>query len=137
MAVTPNSLVTPQSMYTNVVTCTAAKTDLTNNTNAVQLIAAANNPDGGFVKRLWAIPRGSIAATQLQLYRASSGGALFLADSSVLPVFNNANGVAITKGDFGFSADEPMRLRAGEELWVGIGVAASSGIDFVVEFERF
>jgi hypothetical protein len=138
MAVTPNSLITPQSVVAATAVCVAAKTDLTTTTSAQRLVAAASNPNGGLVKRLFAIPRGTAPAMQLQLYRSINAGVtLTLADSAQLPAFTASTAAAVTKGDFGYTADAPLRLQAGEELWVGTGVAVAAGVVFVAEIEAF
>lgn len=139
MAVTPNSVVTPQNVKHSTAVCTAAKTDLSNNTNAVRLLAAASNVNGVLVKRVYAIPRGTSVATQLQLFTSKDAGVtLSFSNSALLPAYTNSNNTRVEKGEFtDITADFPARLEAGEELWCGTGVALTAGIVFHVEYEAF
>lgn len=138
MSVTANSVVTPQIVRTATAVCTAAKTTYNDNANAVRLIGAATNPNGALVKRLFAIPRSTVGATQLQLYRSPDAGTtLVLAESALMSAYTMAQTTAAPKTDFGYSDGAPMRLAAGEELWAGIGFSVTGGIAFIAEYEAY
>lgn len=134
-----NDPVFTQGIVTKTVTCTAAKTTYNDATNAVRLVPAASVPNGGLVKRLYAIPRATATDTQLQVYRSyDTGVTLLFADSTLLAAYTMSQTTAAPKADFGFSGTFPMRLAPGEELWVATGVACTGGgIDFVAEVEVF
>ncbi len=139
MASPANSLITPQNVKTNAVLCVNAKTNLQDSTNAVRLIAQDQVPNGGLIKRLYAIPRGATASdTQIQLYRSFNFGvSLLLADTAVLPTYQPVAGSAIVKGEFPATPDAPFRVGATEEIWVAIGTASAAGIVIVVEYEAY
>lgn len=139
MAVTPGSVILPQTTVTTTAVCTTAKSTYADATNAVRLVAAGSVPNGGLLKHLSGIARASITDCQLQLYRsADSGVTLRLADSALLPSYTLAGSTAITKGIFAAITDDtPFRLGVGEELWVGIGINAASGVVFSAEVEAY
>jgi hypothetical protein len=138
MSTQPNSIVTPQNVVTATAVCTAAKSTYADNANAVRLLPAASNPNGSMVKHLTAMPRGTVAPTQLQLFRSpDQGQTLNLVDSTLMGAYTLSQTTAIPKSDFGYSAFTPLRVEPGEELWVGIGVALAAGVIFSVEYEAF
>lgn len=140
MAETPNSFISPQHVKTSTAVVTSAKADYTTSpTGAVRLLAAASVPNGALVKRLTAISKGgNPSANQLQLYRSyDSGVTVVFADSSVLPAYSLATSTAVTKGDFGYTNDSPLRVQAGEELWVATAATLAAGVVFIVEYEAF
>ena len=138
MSTTPNNVILPQSVQTAYAICTAAKTTYANNANGVRLLPAASVPNGALVKRCYAIPRNSVVTTQLQLFRSpDQGTTLILSDSALMGAYTMSQTTAIPKTDFGYGVSLPVRVEAGEELWVGIGVALSAGVVFIVEYEAF
>lgn len=138
MAETPNSIVTPQHVKTAYAVCTAAKSDYTSTTNAVRLLPLATVPNGALVKKVTAIPRGSNpTSNKLHLYGSPDGTTMYLTDSALLPAYSDSTGTATTKADFGYTNDAPLRVQAGEELWVATSVAVTGGVVFRVEYEAF
>jgi hypothetical protein len=139
MAVTANSLITPQGVRTVVKTASEAKPSKITNTNVVKIISQDMVPNGALIKRCYAIPRGNVAAAlQCHLYRSYDfGSTLFFADSVTMPAYAGTAGVAVPKADFGATNDDPIRLNPTEELFIAIDTASTSGIDFVIEFEAF
>lgn len=134
MAVTPNSIVTPQQVLTANVSATAAKTDLTTAANAVAILGAQAN--GCIIYKITALPRATVGATQLQLYRSRDAGVtLHLINLVVMPAYTLATTTAPTITDFGYSESNPLRLGNTDALYVGIGVALASGITFDVQLE--
>jgi hypothetical protein len=72
MAVTANSIVTPQGIKSASAVCTAAKTTLNDSTNAVKILTPGAN--GSVLYGLKALARATVTATQLQLYRSPDNG---------------------------------------------------------------
>lgn len=140
MTTSPNSLITPQTPATSFATVTLAKTALTgSNTGAVRLLPAASVPNGARIIRLFAIPNGSTtSAIQLQVYRSPDAGVTLVNwESASMAQYTYAATESTPKTDFGYSEASITQVQAGEELWAGIGVAASSGINFFVEYQAF
>lgn len=136
MAVQQNKIVTTQAMKTAVALCTLAKTTYNDTTNAILLVTAGS--DGALVKRLRAIPRATVTATQLQLYRSKDNGTtLYLADTKLMLAYTMAQTTVCNPTDFGYTADNPLRLEASERLYVAIGVALVGGVVFEAEYENF
>lgn len=134
MAVTPNSIVTPQGPRSANAICATANTDYSDAAaNAVKLLAAG--PNGGRLTRLQAIPRATLSAMQLQVFRSTDGGAtrrLFRTQLAPAQTMSATTEMAIS--DFGYSDANALMLSADEELYVGIGVAAASGVCFTAEW---
>lgn len=134
MAVTANSIVTPQSIKTANAICTAAKTTYNDATNAVLLLAAQTN--GAILYRLTATPRATVTATQLQLYRSPDAGTtLYLIDSALMAAYTMAQTTEAVTTDFGYSETVPLRMSSTDALYVAAGVALAGGIVFNGEFE--
>ena len=110
MAVTPNSIVTPQTPIAATAVATTANTTYTDTpTNTVQLLAAQTN--GARMQKITALARATVTATELQLYVSSDGGTTKRFIKSVLMA---AYTVAATTGqtaiDFGYSDTAPLIL---------------------------
>jgi hypothetical protein len=134
MAVTPNSIITPQRILSANAVCTAAKTTYNDTANAVALLGVQAN--GCIVYKLTAVPRATVTATQLQLYRSSDAGAtLHLINTVVMPAYTMTNTTAPTLTDFGYSESNPLRLGNADILYAGIAVALAGGIVFDVQLE--
>lgn len=140
MAVTPNSIVTPQSVQANTVVCTAANSDYDDvpaNAGSALITAGAN---GARVTRIVAIPRGTVTATQLQLYRDvdGTGTTKHLFDSALMSAYTMAQTTAISaETDFGYSDANPLILAPGEKVYPAIGVALAAGVVFVAEWADY
>jgi hypothetical protein len=136
MPVTPNNIITTQSIQTDQAVCTAAKTTYADATNAVLLTTAGTN--GALIVALTAIPRSTVTATQLQLYRSQDAGATFhLIETKLMAALSMAPTTEAIRTNFGYSKEVPMRLEPNERLYVGIGVALAAGIVFQTEVENF
>lgn len=134
MATTPNSVVTAQALRTRNALCTAAKTTYSDATNAVQLCQAGAN--GSILYGLSAIPRATVTATQLQLFRSPDNGVtLYLVSTALMAAFTMAQTTQAAKTVFEFTETAPLRLAAGDSLYVGIGVALAGGIVFDTSLE--
>lgn len=126
MAVTPNSIVTPQAVKSAHISqaFTANSTYTTTPTNSVLLLTAGSN--GARLTKLRAIPIATVTATELQEFRSL--------DTGTTKKFSNAaTGAAHTKVqtaappvvDFGYSDANPKLLAAGEQIYVAAGVSGS------------
>jgi hypothetical protein len=132
MAVTPNSIVTPQTPIASTAVATTANTTYTDTpTNSVQLLAAQTN--GARIQKITALARATVSATELQLYVSSdSGTTKRFIGSKLMTAYTVAATTAQTAVDFGYSDVLPMILSSAESLWVAIGVT-NTGIVFRVE----
>lgn len=135
---TTNTAVLPQTPVTASAVVTASKTTYNDNVNAVRLIPAATVPNGALIKKLSAIPRASVTASQLQIYRSpDQGTTLYLVDSALLPAYTMSSTTAVPKTDFGYADSNILKLKAGEELWCASAVALSAGIVFNIDYEAY
>ncbi|WP_218580319.1 hypothetical protein, partial [Pseudomonas sp. SG-MS2] len=77
-------------------------------------------------------PRATVTASSLLLYSSKDAGAIFqLIDSELMAAYTLAATTAIPETSFGnISQDTPLRLQAGEQLYVGSQVALAAGIQF-------
>lgn len=130
MAVTPNPAF---AQAINVACCvlTAAKTTYNDTTNALQLNVAGAN--GSLIHRVSAIPRATVTATQMQLYR-HDGSNIFLCSTMLISAYTMAQtskdlAYGFPAGDETFiSLQNSLYLPAGWSLYVGAGVALAGGI---------
>lgn len=136
MPVSQNKVVTSQALDDWLAICTTAKTTLNDAVNAVRLGVAGIN--GAIVYSLRAMPRMTVTAVQLQLYKSKDAGVtLVLVDLAAMAAYTLAATTApATEADFGFSEAAPFRMAPNEELWVGIGVTFASGIAFNATVEQ-
>ena len=112
--------------------CTAAKTDLTNATNAVKLGEAG--PNGSSITAAWALNRATlVAASVIQLYRSpDEGTTLILLDAVEMKAADAGKGAV----DFErFAPDAPMAIDAGDWLYAGSTQALAGGIAVHVAVE--
>ncbi len=125
MAVTPSSIITPQTPKSGTAACATLNSTYTDApTNTVKLITAG--ADGARVTRITAIPRETITACQLQLFRSADGGTTKRFFASILMgAYTMAQSTAATPTDFGYSDDNPLILGAAEEIYCAIGLTKS------------
>lgn len=124
-----------QSPKTAAVVVTAAATVGDDNpTNTVELLTAG--ADGALVTRLSAMPRGTVTASSLVLYLQKSGQTTQrLIDSELMAAHTVAATTAIPETAFGNVSDStPLRLEAGDTLFVGSQVALDAGIVFAAQW---
>lgn len=135
MAVSPNSIVTPQTPKSAMAGVTTANTTFTTSpSNTVLLVTAGTN--GARVTKLQAIPLETVTANFLQVYRSTdSGTTKYLAACAT----GGSDTVSGTDGptvvDFGLSEDSPMLLQANERLYVATGI--TKGYNFVAEYADY
>ena len=132
MAVTANSIVTPQTPISGTAVATTANSTYTDSpSNTVQLLGTQTN--GARVTRVTALARATNTATELQLYASPDAGTTkrFIA-SKLMAAYTVAQTTGQTAADFGFTETSPLILLAGESLYAGIGVS-NTGIVFRAE----
>lgn len=128
-----------QTPKTNAVVATAACVIGTADTptNTVELLTAGS--DGAIMTSLWAIPRGTVTASSLVLFISKDGGTTkLLIDSELMSAYTLAATTAVPETKFAnISASAPLRLEAGDKLFVGSQVALAAGIVFKAEWTDF
>jgi len=125
-----------QAKDTGTAILTAANNNYTAPTAAVLLHAAG--AEGGLVRRITAVPRATVTATQLQLYRSTDGGTtMHFVKAVVMSAYTMANTTAPSQTDFGISFAEPLSLEPNERLYVAAAVALAAGIAVTAETENF
>lgn len=127
-----------QTTKTGSAVVTAADS-VTNDTPSNTGLIATAGVNGALVTRLTAIPRATVTATALHLFISSdSGTTKRLADSALMSAHTVATSTAIPQSDFSdITSAEPLRLAAGDELYVGAGKALVGGIVFKIEWSDF
>lgn len=135
MAVTPNSIVSPQTPKSAACAVTTANTTFsTSPTNTVLLLTAGSN--GARVTKLQAIPLETVTANFLQVYRSTDSGTtkhLKAAATGGSDTVSGTDGPTVI--DFGLSDEAPMILQAGEQLYVATGI--SKGYHFTAEYADY
>lgn len=115
-----------QKILTAVLTLASViTTDAATNT---QLIATAG-AEGALVTKVSLMPRATITATAAYLFVSKDNGTtLRLIDSVLIPAYTMAVTTATPVTPFSMSQDVPLRLEAGDKLYVSIGVALAGGV---------
>jgi hypothetical protein len=134
---------TASAVATGVVSLTSSGVEQSATiTNSVLLLTAG--ADGSILTSLSAIPRATVTATALWIWSSTDGGTtknliasalmaaytLAATTENTRTVFKHADGTVINE-------TAPLRLAAGEKLYVGIGVALASGIMFNARYSDF
>lgn len=106
-------------------------------TNTVEILVAG--ADGAILTRLTAMPRATVTASSLVLFISKDAGTTRrLIDSELMAAHTVATTTAIPETVFTlYSETTPLRLEAGDRLYVGSQVALASGIVFRAEFTDF
>ena len=106
-------------------------------TNAMLLVSTSL--EDVIVTGISAIPRGTVSATSLLLFISGDGGTTKrLIDSALMPAYSLQASTANPRADFvKYSEMTPLRMSAGDSLYVGAGVASASGIVFKAEYTIF
>jgi len=133
-----NLAVFAQKPMTGTVVVTGAAGAINSDApTGVSLLMTAGQ-DGAILTRLWAIPRGTVGAGSLLLFIQGTDGAVRLIDSEALAAFTSSTTVALPETVFSnYSENTPLRLAAGDKLYVGNQVAAASGMVFRAEWTNF
>ena len=120
---------------TAVVTAVATLTDTPANT--VLLVTAGS--DGAILTRLTAIPRATVTASSLVVFISKDGGTTQrLMDAELMAAYTMATTTLIPETTFSlYTETTPLRLEAGDRIYVGSQVALAGGIVFRAEFTNF
>jgi len=127
-----------QTPKTATAVATGAATIADDNpSNTVELLTAG--ADGCIVTSLTAIPRATVTASSLVLWVSKdSGTTKRLIDSELMSAHTVATTTAIPETTFTrISESSPLRLEAGDRLYVGSQVALAGGIVFKAEYTDF
>jgi len=127
-----------QTPKTATAVATAVATITTDSpTNTVLLCTAGIN--GAILTRLWAIPRATVTASNLVIWISSDTGTTKrIKDSTLMPAQTLATTTAISITQFtNYSETTPLRLMAGDQVYVGSQVALAGGIVFSAEFTDY
>lgn len=127
-----------QTPKTAQAVVTAAATVVDDAPTNTQLLLTAG-ADGCIVTALSAMPRATVTASSLVLWISKDGGTTKrLIDSELMAAQTLATTTAIAETVFSrISESAPLRLEAGDKLYVGSQVALASGIVFKAEYTDF
>ena len=128
---TPVFAQTPQN-GTIVVTTLMDNVDDDSPTNVGLIVTAGSN--GALVTKITAMPRGTVTATSLDLFFSPDGTEMRLIEEAVMAAHTLAATTASPKVSFDVTPTSPIRLQAGELLYVGIGVSLTNGMVFYAEW---
>lgn len=103
---------------------------------AGMLPLATAGVNGAVVTKLTAIPRATVAASALMLWLKKPADVVpYLIDSELMAAYTQAVTTAVPETAFtNISDDTPIRLEAGDILYVGSEVALAAGIVFKAEW---
>lgn len=132
MAVTANSVVTPQIPISGTAVCTTANNNYTDTpTSAAVLIATQTN--GARLTKITAVTRATVSATELQLFTSPDGGTTKrFVKAKLMAAYTVSQTTEQAVVDFAYSDTNPFILAAGESLYAAIGVN-QTGIVFRAE----
>ena len=97
-------------------------------------------PNGAVVTSISAMPRATATASSLVLFlvKASGDTSVRPIDSVLMPAYTQAATTAIPVTSFSsISNDNPMRLEAGDKLYVGAQAVSSAEIVFTAKWMDF
>lgn len=128
-----------QTPKTGFAICTSASSSLTTTTptETVKIVTAGAN--GAILTALSAMPRATVAASCLLVWVSKDAGTTkYLIDSALMAAHTVASNTAIPATTFStYSEDNPFRLQAADEIYVGSAVALAGGIVFEAEYTDF
>lgn len=112
---------------------------ITNDTPSNTVLIATAGAEGALLTRLTAMPRATTTASALYLFISQDGGITKrLVDSALMAAHTVATTTAIPVTDFkSISETTPIRLEAGDELYVSSGVALPAGRVFTSQMTDF
>lgn len=125
-----------QTYKTGTAVVTAALTGIGTSTVTGAILLATAGTNGALVTKITAIPRATVTAASLVLFlvKANAPTVFNLIDSELMAAYTLAATTAIPETAFGnISPNTPMRLEAGDMLYVGSQVALAAGIVFYAE----
>lgn len=139
MAVSPNSIITPQgpkSASVNLPSGATNSTYTTTPTNSVLLVQFGAN--GGRLTKLQAIPCATVStADQIQAFRdnGTTGASKFFFDSALMGIYTMAQNTEAPTTDFGYSDDNPLIGQPNERIYMAQGQSVS--INAVAEWADY
>ena len=112
---------------------------IANDTPTNTLLLETAGLEGALLTSLTAMPRATVTASALYLFISQdSGTTKRLVESTLMAAHTVATTTAIPVTDFvSITEDTPIRLEAGDELYVSTGVALTEGIVFKSETTDF
>lgn len=128
-----------QTSKTNTAVATAAIASITTDApTGTQLLVTAG-ADGAILTSLTAMPRATVTASSLVLFISKDNGVTQrMIDSELMAALTVNTTTAIAETKFAnISETTPLRLEAGDKLYVGSQVALASGIVFKAEWTDF
>lgn len=134
---TKNKIPYPQALNTAFAVCTAAKTTETDLTNAVLLYTTPEY--GAIITSFIAHARATVTATRLKVYvcKAAAPTVPFMRITKLMAAGTVNETTVLPPVDLGASETAPIKLAAGDLVYVAIGVTQSNGIVFCAEMEEF
>lgn len=125
-----------QTPKTATAVATAAVSGLGTDAPTGAVLLGTAGAEGAIVTRLMALPRATVTASSLVLFLSKDGGTtLRLIDSELMAAYTLAATTAVPETAFGNIGDSsPLRLEAGDSLYVGSQVALAAGIVFKAEW---
>ena len=125
-----------QTPKTATAVAVAAVSDLATDAPTGAVLLGTAGAEGAIVTRLMALPRATVTASSLVLFLSKDGGTtLRLIDSELMAAHTVATTTAIPETSFGNISDStPLRLEAGDKLFVGSQVALAAGIVFAAQW---
>lgn len=126
-----------QTAKTATAIATAVAT-LTSTPSNTELLLTAGT-DGAILTRLTAIPRATVTASSLVLFISKdSGTTKLLIDAELMAAYTMATTTLVPETTFAnYDQTKPLRLEAGDQLYIGSQVALAGGIVFRAEFTNF
>lgn len=127
-----------QTTKTGTAVATLAGAITTDTPTNTVLIATAGL-EGALLTSLTAIPRATVTASALYLFISKDAGVTTrLVDSALMSAHTVATTTAIPVTNFAnISETTPIRLEAGDALYISSGVALASGIVFTAQTTDF
>lgn len=120
-----------QNLRASQVVITGATTDRASPGANISTLFTAG-AEGSNVLSIWALPRATVTATELQLYLSTDGGStkVYL-DSALMSAHTVANTTPVPTTAFSrYSENSPLYLPANAILYAGAAVALAGGIVF-------
>ncbi len=139
MAVTANSIITPQTPRAAAVNLPSGATNATYTTSpANTVLLATAGANGGRLTKLQAIPCATVGTqNQVQMFRdgGTAGVSKYFADSAAMATYTMAQSTEAPITDFGYSDDNPLILQPNERVYVAQGQSVS--INVVAEWADY
>jgi len=125
-----------QTPKTATAVATAAATLTDTPANTVLLLTAG--VEGAILTKLTAIPRATVTASDLVVFISKDNGTTqrFI-DSKLMSAYTSAATTATPVTAFDYSESAPLRLEAGDRIYIGSQVALAGGIVFKAEYMEF